>query len=49
MAKLMDRVRSFLRSPQGRRTVEKAKRIANDPGNQAKARRFLERLRTRRH
>lgn len=48
MATLMDRVRAFLRSPQGRQTVEKAKRMARDPHTQAKARRFLDRLRPRR-
>ncbi|MER6511928.1 MULTISPECIES: hypothetical protein [unclassified Nonomuraea] len=49
MAKLMDRVRAYLRSPEGRQTVEKAKRMARDPQNQEKARRFLDRFRTRRH
>ncbi|NUP66942.1 MAG: hypothetical protein HOV96_41275 [Nonomuraea sp.] len=49
MAKLMDRVRAYLRSPQGRQTVEKAKRLANDPHNQQKARRLLNRLRPGRH
>ncbi|MEU7892804.1 hypothetical protein AB0B45_08050 [Nonomuraea sp. NPDC049152] len=47
MATLMDRVRAYLRSPQGKQTIEKAKRMANDPQNQAKARRFLDRLRRR--
>jgi hypothetical protein len=41
MTTLMDRVRAYLRSPKGRQTVEKR--------NQQKARRFLDRLRSRRH
>ncbi|MCA2219816.1 hypothetical protein [Nonomuraea aurantiaca] len=49
MATLMDRVRAYLRSPQGKQTMEKAKRMANDPENQRKARRFLDKLRSRRH
>lgn len=49
MATLMDRVRAYLRSPQGKQTIEKAKRMANDPQNKAKARRFLDKLRSRRH
>lgn len=49
MATLMDRVRAYLRSPKGRQTIEKAKRAAQDPRNQQKARRFLDRFRSRRH
>ncbi|WP_431899742.1 hypothetical protein [Nonomuraea sp. bgisy101] len=49
MTTLMDKLRAYLRSPQGKQTIEKAKRMANDPQNQAKARRFLDRLRLRRH
>ncbi|MFB4270854.1 hypothetical protein [Nonomuraea sp. GTA35] len=49
MTTLMDRVRAYLRSPKGRQTIEKAKRAARDPRNQQKARRFLDRLRSRRH
>lgn len=49
MTNLMDRVRAYLRSPQGKETVDKAKRMARDPHNQEKARRFLDRLRPRRH
>ncbi|MGN9781615.1 hypothetical protein ACTMTF_09320 [Nonomuraea sp. ZG12] len=47
--KLMDRVRAYMRSPQGRQTVEKAKRMARDPQNKQKARRFLDKFRSRRH
>ncbi|GAA3687663.1 hypothetical protein GCM10022224_061070 [Nonomuraea antimicrobica] len=46
MTRLMDRVRAYLRSPKGRQNIEKAKRIARDPRNQQKARRFLDRLRS---
>ncbi|NUW34311.1 hypothetical protein HTZ77_23145 [Nonomuraea sp. SMC257] len=49
MATLMDKLRGYLRSPQGQQTIEKAKRMANDPHNQEKARRFLDKLRTKRH
>lgn len=49
MAKLMDRVRAYMRSPKGRQQVEKAKRMARDPRNQQKARRLLDRFRGRRH
>jgi hypothetical protein len=49
MTKLMERVRAYMRSPQGRQTVEKAKRMARDRHNQQKARRFLDRFRSRRH
>lgn len=49
MATLMDRVRAYLRSPQGRQTMEKAKRMARDPHTQHKARGLLARFRSRRH
>ncbi|WP_171074899.1 hypothetical protein [Nonomuraea basaltis] len=49
MATLMDRVRAYLRSPKGRQNIDKAKRMAQDPGTQQKLRRFLDRLRSRRH
>ncbi|NRQ38610.1 hypothetical protein HII36_43330 [Nonomuraea sp. NN258] len=48
MATLMDRVRAYLRSPQGKENVEKAKRLARDPKNQQKAKRFVDKLRTKR-
>ncbi|MET7461047.1 hypothetical protein [Nonomuraea sp. NPDC005501] len=48
MATLMDKLRAYLRSPQGQQTIEKAKRMANDPRNQDKARRFLDKFRTKR-
>ncbi|MFI6481956.1 hypothetical protein ACIBH1_28780 [Nonomuraea sp. NPDC050663] len=43
----MNRIRAYLRSPEGRRNVEKAKRMARDPRNQARARGWLNRLRRR--
>ncbi|MET8000994.1 hypothetical protein [Nonomuraea glycinis] len=45
MTKLMDRVRAYMRSPEGKQTVDKAKRMANDPNNQQKARRFMDKFR----
>ncbi|MFG3439192.1 hypothetical protein ACGF0J_18265 [Nonomuraea sp. NPDC047897] len=44
----MDKLRAYLRSPQGRQTVEKAKRMAEDPRHQAKARQLLDKFRGRR-
>ncbi|MEV0143343.1 MULTISPECIES: hypothetical protein [unclassified Nonomuraea] len=49
MATLMDKLRAYLRSPQGQQTIEKAKRMASDPRNQEKARRFMDKFRTKRH
>ncbi|MDA0637214.1 hypothetical protein OUY22_27750 [Nonomuraea sp. MCN248] len=49
MATLMDRVRAYMRSPKGRQTIESAERMARDPRNQHKARRLLDRFRSRRH
>ncbi len=48
MAKLLDRVKRFVTSPQGRQTTEQAKRMARDPENQAKARRIFDRFRSHR-
>ncbi|WP_336204342.1 hypothetical protein [Nonomuraea sp. LPB2021202275-12-8] len=49
MTKLMEKVRAYMRSPQGKQNIEKAKRMASDPQNQQKARRFLDKFRSRRH
>ncbi|MEV5408732.1 hypothetical protein AB0K60_07835 [Thermopolyspora sp. NPDC052614] len=46
MTKLMDRVKRFMTSPQGRQATDQAKRMARDPENQAKARRIFERFRS---
>jgi len=45
MASLIDRVRSYLRTPQGQRNMAKAKAMARDPRNQQKLRGLLARLR----
>ncbi|GAA3417268.1 hypothetical protein GCM10018952_48600 [Streptosporangium vulgare] len=45
MASLIDRVRSYLRTPQGQRNMEKAKAMARDPRNQQKLRGLLDRFR----
>ncbi|MBB6345097.1 hypothetical protein ACWGH8_01430 [Nonomuraea muscovyensis] len=45
---LMDKLRAYLHSSQGKQAVEKAKRMAEDPSNQRKARQFFDKLRSRR-
>jgi hypothetical protein len=44
---ILNRIRGFLASPQGRRVSERGRRMAADPRNQAKARGLLARLRRR--
>ncbi|GAA5138902.1 hypothetical protein GCM10023320_74060 [Pseudonocardia adelaidensis] len=44
---LMDRIRAFLASPQGRRLTDQGRRMASDPRNRERARSFLARLRRR--
>jgi len=44
---LMDRIRGFLSSPQGRRVVDQGRRAAANPRNRERARGFLSRLRRR--
>lgn len=44
---LIDRIRNFLASPQGRRYSDQARRAASDPHNQQRARGLLARLRRR--
>ncbi|GAA5087801.1 hypothetical protein HNP84_008277 [Thermocatellispora tengchongensis] len=46
---LMDKVKRYLHTPQGRENIEKAKRMARDPKTQQKARGLFERLRSRSH
>ncbi|MFC9291050.1 hypothetical protein [Streptomyces sp. NPDC057052] len=48
MATVIQRIKEFSRSPQGRRTIEQVRRTASDPRRRAQARRLLDRLRTRR-
>ena len=42
---LLDRIRAFLASPQGRRLSDQGRRYASDPRNQQRARSLLARLR----
>jgi hypothetical protein len=44
---IIDRIRTFLASPQGRRLTEQGRRMAADPRNQQRARGLLARLRRR--
>jgi hypothetical protein len=44
---LMQRIRTFLASPQGRRLTDQGRRMAADPRNRERARGFLARLRKR--
>jgi hypothetical protein len=44
---ILDRIRSFLASPQGRRVTDHGRRLAADPRNQERARGLLARLRRR--
>ncbi|MEU3036947.1 hypothetical protein [Streptomyces griseoaurantiacus] len=44
----MERIKQFARSPQGRRTIDQARRTASDPRRRAQAQRLLGKLRTRR-
>ncbi|MEV5357949.1 hypothetical protein AB0N88_14030 [Streptomyces sp. NPDC093516] len=49
MAGMLNRLKEFARSPQGRRAVEQARRAAADPRKRAEAQRLLGKLRGRRH
>ena len=42
---LLDRIRSFLTSPQGRRLTDQGRRFASDPRRQQQARDLLARFR----
>jgi hypothetical protein len=44
---LLQRIRAFLASPQGRRLTDQGRRMAADPRNRTRARGFLARLRGR--
>ncbi|MFD5266421.1 hypothetical protein [Streptomyces sp. NPDC058335] len=48
MASVIQRIKAFTRSPQGRRTMEQVRRAASDPRRRSQARRLLDRLRTKR-
>ncbi len=45
MPRMMERIKQFARSPQGRRTAGQARRAAADPRRRAQAHRLLGRLR----
>lgn len=45
LSNMLRRLRQWSATPQGRRTIEQARRAAADPRNRAQARRFLSRLR----
>jgi hypothetical protein len=44
---IVDRIKNFLASPQGRRATDQGRRMASDPHNQERARGLLARLRRR--
>jgi hypothetical protein len=48
MPGMLERIKQFARSPQGRRTVEQARRAAADPRRRAQAKSLLSKLRGRR-
>ncbi|MER7222062.1 hypothetical protein [Streptomyces rubradiris] len=48
MAGVVERIKQFARSPQGRRTIEQARRTASDPRRRAQARELVRKLRGRR-
>ncbi|WP_433330386.1 hypothetical protein [Spirillospora sp. CA-294931] len=48
MASLVDRIKAFARSPQGRQARARAQQIARDPRNKAKARSLFAKFRNRR-
>jgi hypothetical protein len=48
MAGMLDRIKQFARSPQGRRAVDQARRAAADPRKRAQAQRLLGKLGGRR-
>ncbi|MFI5659908.1 hypothetical protein [Streptomyces sp. NPDC051684] len=47
MPGILDRIKQYSRSPQGRRTIATARRTASDPRKRAQARAWLGRLRRR--
>jgi hypothetical protein len=47
MASIWQRVRDYLRSPQGRRLTEQIKQAAKDPRNQQRVRDAVRRIRKR--
>lgn len=47
MPGMIEKIKRFARSPQGRRTIEQARRAAADPRRRAQAQRLLAKLRRR--
>ncbi|MFF4487807.1 hypothetical protein ACFY0F_15150 [Streptomyces sp. NPDC001544] len=47
MPGVLERIKEFARSPQGRRTAEQVRRAAADPRRRAQAQRLLGKLRSR--
>lgn len=47
MPRMIDRIKEFARSPQGRRATEQARRAASDPRRRAQAKQLLGKLRGR--
>ncbi|WP_405826927.1 hypothetical protein OG241_32710 [Streptomyces sp. NBC_01390] len=45
---MIERIKQFAKSPQGRRAIEQARRAAADPRRQSQAKRLLSKLRGRR-
>jgi hypothetical protein len=45
MANPLSRISEFLKSPQGRKLTEQARRYAQDPRNRAKAQQMIDKLR----
>ncbi|MDL5205713.1 hypothetical protein [Streptomyces sp. ALI-76-A] len=48
MPGMMERIKQFAKSPQGRRTAEQARRTASDPRRRAQAQRLLGKFRGQR-
>ncbi|MEU3529281.1 hypothetical protein AB0E62_36430 [Streptomyces sp. NPDC038707] len=48
MAGVVERIKQFARSPQGRRTIEQVRRTAADPRRRAQAQELMRKFRGRR-
>ncbi|GAA1421586.1 hypothetical protein GCM10009601_21740 [Streptomyces thermospinosisporus] len=49
MASMMERIKQFAQSPQGRRATEQVRRAAADPKRREQAQKLLGKLRGKRH
>jgi hypothetical protein len=49
MASFMDKIKGFLRSPQGHKLQAKARQMAQDPRKRAQAEQLLRKLKGKRH